>query len=98
MDREAIIARLKANEAALRAQGVRHAGLSGSRARGDHRADSDIDILIEVAPEAGVGLWEYEGNKVFIRQLFDVSVEVVDRDHLKPLVRPSAERDAVYAF
>lgn len=98
MDREAIIARLKANEAALRAQGVRHAGLFGSRARGDHRADSDIDILIEVAPEAGVGLWEYEGIKGFIRQLFDAPVEVVDRHQLKPLVRPSAERDAVYAF
>lgn len=98
MDRDAIIARLRANEAVLRASGVRHAGLFGSRARGDHRADSDIDILIEISPEAGVGLWEYEGIKSFIRQLFDAPVEVVDRDHLKPLVRPGAERDAVYAF
>jgi predicted nucleotidyltransferase len=35
MDREAIIARLREKKADLRAQGVAHAALFGSRARGD---------------------------------------------------------------
>jgi hypothetical protein len=37
MDRQDIIARLRENEAALRARGVTHAALFGSRARGDAR-------------------------------------------------------------
>jgi uncharacterized protein len=36
----------------LRARGVTHAALFGSRARGDAREDSDTDIMIEIDPEA----------------------------------------------
>lgn len=52
MTREQIIARLRENEAALRARGVTHAALFGSRARGEAREDSDTDIMIEIDPEA----------------------------------------------
>jgi predicted nucleotidyltransferase len=44
LPRDEIIARLKEREADLRAQGVAHAALFGSVARGDDRLDSDIDI------------------------------------------------------
>jgi hypothetical protein len=37
MDREDIIARLRENETALRARGVTHAALFGSRVEGDDR-------------------------------------------------------------
>ena len=50
-----IIATLRQNEAALRARGVSHAALFGSRARGDNRPDSDTDIMIEIDPDAPVG-------------------------------------------
>ncbi|MBI3274490.1 MAG: DUF86 domain-containing protein [Methylocystis sp.] len=59
VDTQDIIGRLRENEAALRAQGVAHAALFGSRARGDNRPDSDIDIMVEIAPEAPVGVFEY---------------------------------------
>jgi uncharacterized protein len=98
MEKQDILATLRENEAALKARGVLHAALFGSRARGDVRPGSDIDILIDIDPDAPVGVWEYAGLKTYIAALFDGPVDVVEREALKPYVRPSAEGNAVYAF
>ncbi|HVC61038.1 MAG TPA: nucleotidyltransferase domain-containing protein [Acetobacteraceae bacterium] len=98
MERQEIIARLPENEAALRARGVAHAALFGSRARGDARPDSDTDIMIEIDSDAPVGVWEYVAIKEYIASLFDGPVDVVNREGLKPYVRPAATADAIYAF
>lgn len=98
MNRRDILARLRENEAALRARGVSHAALFGSRARGDNRPDSDIDIMVEFNPAAHVTLFNYAGLKDYIASLFDDPVDVVNRDGLKPYVRPAATVDAIYAF
>ncbi len=98
MNRQEILDRLRQNERALRARGVTHAALFGSRARGDDRPDSDTDIMIEVDPEAHMSVYDYVGLKRYIAGLFDGRVDVVDRNGLKPYVRPAATTDAVYAF
>jgi predicted nucleotidyltransferase len=98
MTSQEAIAILVANREALRARGVRHAALFGSVARGEAHSDSDLDILIELEPGAKLGVFEYVGIRQFIGELFNGSVDVVDRAALKPHVRPSAENDAVYAF
>lgn len=98
MDREHILAQLRANETGLRARGVTHAALFGSRARGDDRPDSDADIMIEIDPNARVTVYDYVAIKEYISNLFDGRVDVVDREGLKPYVRPAAATDAIYAF
>ena len=98
MDRQDIIARLRENEAELRARGVMHAALFGSRARDDARPDSDTDIMIDIDPMAHVTLFDYVGLKEYIASLFDGPVDVVNRAGLKPYVRPAATTDAIYAF
>jgi hypothetical protein len=98
MNGQEIIAKLRENESALRARGVTHAALFGSRARGDNRRDSDADIMIEIDPDAPVGVYEYVRIKEYIASLFEGRVDVVDREGLKPYVRPAATADAIYAF
>jgi len=72
--------------------------LFGSRVRGDNRPESDIDIMIEIDPEAQVSLFDYVGLKDYIAEFFDGRVDVVSRDSLKPYIRPAVTADAIYAF
>lgn len=98
MNRNDVLNRLRENEPALRARGVTHAALFGSVARGEERPDSDIDIFVDLAPEAPIGVYEYVNIVQFIEGLFAGRVEVVERESLKRAIRPLAERDAAYAF
>lgn len=98
MKRDEIIGKLKEREADLRAQGVAHAALFGSVARGDDRPDSDIDILVDLDPAIVVTIFDYVGVKDFIAEMFDRPVDVVSGESLKPCLRPRATADAIYAF
>ena len=98
MNKDQVIAVLRAHECDLRRRGVLHAALFGSVARGDARPDSDIDILVEIAPEAHIDLFDYVSLMQYVGDLFLIPVDVANRKTLKPHVRPSAEREAVYAF
>jgi uncharacterized protein len=98
MNTQDALATLRRYESALRARGIRHAAVFGSIARGENRPDSDLDIVIEVDPEARMTVFDYVGLKEYIAGLFDGPVDVVSRDGLKPHVRSAVTADAVYAF
>jgi predicted nucleotidyltransferase len=98
MNREHIIATLRTHEQELRGRGVVHVALFGSRARAEARPDSDTDIMIELDPDAHIGVWGYAGLKEYIAALFEGPVDVVDRAALKPYVALPATADAVYVF
>ncbi|MDQ2948007.1 MAG: nucleotidyltransferase domain-containing protein [Acidobacteriota bacterium] len=98
MTREEIIARLRENEATLRKRGVAQATLFGLRARGDQRAESDTDIMIEIDPTVRITVFDYANLKDYIADLFDGRVDVVNRAGLKPYVKSTATAGAIYAF
>jgi predicted nucleotidyltransferase len=98
MNSQEAIAILVQHRANLQTRGVRHAAVFGSVARGEARADSDVDILIELDPSAELDVFGYVGLRRHIAELFTGPVDVVDREALKPHVRPPAERDAIHAF
>lgn len=98
MQRDAVIAILKRHRDELRGLGVARAALFGSTARGQNDADSDLDVLVEIDPAADLGVYEYVALTRYLKSLFPVPVDVANRATLQPHVRPSAERDAIYAF
>jgi predicted nucleotidyltransferase len=98
MDKDRIISTLLENRAELERQGVLHAALFGSMARGDATAQSDIDIMIDLDRENQIGVFEYVGLKEYIAGLFDIPVDVVNRNGLKPYVKPAVLADAINVF
>jgi uncharacterized protein len=98
MNTQDAIATLRRYETMLRARAVTHAAVFGSVARGENRPDSDLDIMIDIDPDAHVTLFDYVELESYIASLFDVPVDVIDRDALKPHLRTPVQRDVVYAF
>jgi len=56
--RDDMLGRLRELQSALEAQGVRHAALFGSVARGNDVPESDVDIILDFDPERHIGLFQ----------------------------------------
>ena len=98
MDKDTVIARLRAHRAELEQLGVRHVALFGSLARGEAGPDSDIDIAIELDMSRRPTLYDYVGMQDYIKSLFEGPVDVVDREGVKARVRERMAADLVDAF
>jgi len=100
MRREEVIARLKQTEPALRAFGVAALYLFGSHARNEAEPASDIDVFVDIAPDAHFGLRPYMGAFRVLEDAFDHKAEIgySTRDALSPYIRADVERDALRIF
>lgn len=98
MDKDTVIAVLRAHRAELERLGVQHAALFGSVARGEARPDSDVDIAIDIDERALPDVYAYVGLKDRVAALFKERVDVVNRAFLRPQVRDNAAADLIYAF
>jgi hypothetical protein len=100
MRRDDVIARLKETEPALRAFGVAALYLFGSHARDEAEADSDIDVFVDVAPDAHFGLSPYMAAFRVLEDAFEHKAEIgySTRDALSPYIRADVERDALRIF
>jgi len=77
----------EALERLCREQGVKRLRLFGSAARGEERADSDVDLLVEFeSPPGFFGLLELENRFAL---LFDRPVDLVTEKGLSPHLRDS---------
>ena len=73
---------------------VRELSLFGSAARGEMRHDSDIDMLVEFLPDAGIDLVDYAGLMLDLSHLLGRKVDLVSKNGLKPLIRTSVLEEA----
>lgn len=89
--------RLRQHRAALIAaadkRGARNLRVFGSVARGEDRPDSDIDLLVDLAP--GTGLFGLATLERELEEILHVDVDLAPSDSLKPRVRVDAERESI---
>ncbi len=67
-------------------------GVFGSVARGEERADSDVDVLIRFSPGAKVGYFKLYDIEQEITKGFGRKVDLVTQDALSPYIK-----DQVYS-
>ncbi|TSC55886.1 MAG: hypothetical protein G01um101418_575 [Parcubacteria group bacterium Gr01-1014_18] len=69
----------------MRQNGIHHAGIFGSTARGTRRKTSDIDILVQI--DKDLSLLEIIHLENNLGDLLGNKVELVEYDSINPLVR-----------
>ena len=102
MERETVIARLRAHEAELKAAGVARLSLFGSVARGDNGPQSDVDVLVRLDEGAAKGGFDYfQRLDELHRRLVSIlgcPVDLLTEPVRKPKLRQAIEAEAARAF
>lgn len=79
--------------AAARENGIDRLWLFGSRARGDARPDSDVDLLYEARP--GKSLWDVCPFILDAKDILGIEVDLVERASLRGAFRDRVAHEAV---
>lgn len=95
MSRDQIIATLRDHTPELHKLGVTAMSVFGSRARGDHRPDSDLDLLIDYDASRKFSLVDLVHVEHFVQDLVGCPVQVTTRSSIPAADRPRIEREAV---
>jgi uncharacterized protein len=92
------IAILRQHAPELKKSGVEHLYVFGSLVRGEADSNSDIDLAIDVAPDADLSLLDLVHVQQEAEELLGWPIDLVERKMLKRFVRPEVEREAVRVF
>jgi predicted nucleotidyltransferase len=98
MNRNAIVAAIRSEEAALKRAGVKSLALVGSSARDTRNEVSDVDVLIDVVDETDFSLMDRISIIHLLGDALRLPVDVSRRDTLNPLVRERMVKDAIKIF
>ena len=93
---DAVVARLQALRPAIRDEyNVELLGLFGSRARGDNRPDSDVDVAYRWLPDVRRSLLDLGGIWNQLNETFGVGVSLVDWEHADAPFKERASEDMI---
>lgn len=95
MTREEVRRRLAAHRAEVEALGVRSLEIFGSVARGEAKAGSDVDLLVQF--DRPVGLFHFFRVQRQLETILGCQVDLVMKDAIKPQLRARILEEAVRA-
>ena len=98
LTREQLVATLRDLRASFVDQGVTSMSLFGSRARGDNRPDSDIDLVIEVDPHRKFSLLDLVGVAHTVEDQVCLPANIFMRRSLESSLQATVQRDAIRIF
>lgn len=81
-------------QAFCRAHSVRELSVFGSAVRGDFGANSDVDVLIELATEARVGLIALQRMRDELARIFGRPVDLLTKNGINRHIREDILREA----
>ena len=98
MDREHVIAKLRAHERQLKEAGIVRLSLFGSTARGEARPDSDVDLLAAFDEGRRLSLLDVIHIENQIADLLGCRVDLAEEGFLTPRVQKNLDAEVVRAF
>ena len=78
MDREQVLAKLRAHEGQLKDAGIVRLSLFGSTARGDTGPDSDVDLLAAFDDTRRISLIDVVGLELDLSEMLGCKVDLIE--------------------
>ena len=98
MDRDTILATLRAHETELKAAGIEHLRLFGSVARGDHGPASDVDLLADYDETKRLSIFTVIGHQYLLTDLLGAEVHLTMAESMRPNMQKHVLPEAILAF
>lgn len=93
MEINATIAKIRAARLDLEAKGVIHLAIFGSRSRGNARPESDLDVLLDVVPDAKFSLFDLAGVELLVTDVTGFETNVFMKRSLQPDFIKAIQKD-----
>jgi len=94
----AVVGVLKRHRAELASKHVKHLWVFGSVARGEERADSDVDLVVEIAHDSGMSLTGFSHLRLDLVDMLGRDVDLGEWSTMRDEIVDDVRNDAVMVF
>ena len=77
---------------------VKKVYLFGSYARNEETPESDVDILVDIDPEARVGGFQFGGMLEDLKDILFKDVDLLTRNSISKYILPYVEKDKILIY